>query len=175
MSHLTNAARAAAAAALIGGFALAGGGTATADPVPSNSAADINTLSGSLAKGYSLSNCKPAPADNMTFLTLAELDCGQNADASGPASAVYRLYGHGQALDGEFKAFIKDVSQTPCVDGGQTPMTWTQGQTSGQEACGTQNGVVTIIWTTNGKNVMGTIRSSNTDISALRQWWLANA
>ncbi|HEY0228557.1 MAG TPA: serine/threonine protein kinase [Mycobacterium sp.] len=125
--------------------------------------------------GYSLSNCKPGALDKMTFLTLAELDCGQNADPSGPASAVYRLYGYGQALDGEFKAFIKDVSQTPCVDGGQTPMTWTQGQTSGQEACGTENGVATITWTTNGKNVLGSIRSSNTDINALRQWWLANA
>ncbi len=175
MSHLTNGLRAATAAALMGSFALSASGTATADPSATNSAADINTLAGSLAKGYSLSNCQPAAADKMTFLTLAELDCGQNADSSGPASAVYRLYGHGEALAAEFKAFIKDVSQTPCVDGGQTPMTWTQGQTSGQEACGTQGGVATIIWTTDGKNVMASIRSSNTDVKALRQWWLANA
>ena len=175
MSLLTNALRAATAATLMGSFALAAGGTATADPAPSNSAADINTLAGSLAKGYSLSNCHPAAADKMTFLSLAELDCGQNADPSGPASAIYRLLGHGQALDAEFKGFIQDVSQTPCVDGGQTPMTWTQGQASGQEACGTQNGVATITWTTNGKNVLASIRSSNTDANALRQWWLANA
>lgn len=137
--------------------------------------ANINTLAGSLAKGYSLSNCQPAVADKLTFLSLAEIDCGQNADPSGPASAVYRLLGHGEALAAEFKAFIKDVSQTPCVDGGQTPMTWQQGQTSGQEACGTQNDVATITWTTDGKNVLASIRSSNTDVNALRQWWLANA
>jgi PknH-like extracellular domain len=137
--------------------------------------ANINTLAGSLAKGYSLSNCQPAVADKLTFLSFAEIDCGQNADSSGPASAVYRLLGHGEALNAEFKAFIKDVSQTPCVDGGQTPMTWQQGQTSGQEACGTQNGVATITWTTDGKNVLASIRSSNTDVNALRQWWLANA
>jgi hypothetical protein len=137
--------------------------------------ANINTLAGSLAKGYSLSNCQPAAADKLTFLSLAEIDCGQNADPSGPASAVYRLLGHGEALAAEFKAFIKDVSQTPCVDGGQTPMTWQQGQTTGQEACGTQNDVATITWTTDGKNVLASIRSSNTDVNALRQWWLANA
>jgi len=175
MSHLTNGLRAAAAAALMASFALAASGTATADPAPSNSAADIKTLAGSLAKGYSLSNCQPAALDKMTYLTLAELDCGQNADPSGPASAVYRLYGYGEALNAEFKFFIKDISQTSCVDGGPTPMTWTQGQTSGQEACGTQNGVATIAWTTDGKNVLASIRSSNTDVNALRQWWLANA
>jgi hypothetical protein len=137
--------------------------------------ANINTLVGSLAKGYSLSNCQPAAADKLTVLSLAEIDCGQSPDPSGPASAVYRLLGQGEALAAEFNAFIKDVSQTPCVDGGQTPMTWRQGQTTGQEACGTQNGVATITWTTDGKNVLASIRSSNTDVNALRQWWLANA
>jgi hypothetical protein len=174
MSHLTNGLRAATAAALMGSFALAASGTATADPNAGNSS-DINTLAGSLAKGYSLRNCQPAAADKLTFLSLAEIDCGKNVDPSGPASAVYRLLGHGEALNAEFKAFIKDVSQTPCVDGGQTPMTWTQGQTTGQEACGIQNGVATITWTTDGKNVLASIRSSNTDVNALRQWWLANA
>jgi hypothetical protein len=137
--------------------------------------ANINTLAGSLAKGYSLSNCQPVAADKLTFLSLAEIDCGQNADPSGPASAVYQLLGHGEALASEFNASIKAVSQTPCVDGGQTPMTWQQGQTTGQEACGTQNDVATITWTTDGKNVLASIRSSNTDVNALRQWWLANA
>jgi hypothetical protein len=174
MSHLTNALRAGAAAALLGSFAIANSGAAAADPNADNSA-NINTLAGSLAKGYSLSNCQPAAADKMTFLSLAELDCGQNTDPNGPASAVYRLLGHGEALAAEFNAFIKDISQTPCVDGGQTPMTWTQGQTTGQEACGTQNGVATITWTTDGKNVLASLRSSNTDVNALRQWWLSNA
>jgi hypothetical protein len=170
MSHLTNGLRAATAAALMGSFALAASGTATADP-NAGSSSDINTLAGSLAKGYSLSNCQPAAADKLTFLSLAEIDCGKNADPSGPASAVYRLLGHGEALAAEFKALIKDVSQTPCVDGGQTPMTWQQGQATGQEACGTQNDVATIAWTTEGKNVLASIRSSNTDVNALRQWW----
>lgn len=182
--------RSAAAIAAIGMLVAACGGNDQKSPASSTTtttttssgpalgqadSANINTLAGSLAKGYSLSNCQPAAADKLTFLSLAEIDCGQNADPSGPASAVYRLLGHGEALAAEFKAFIKDVSQTPCVDGGQTPMTWQQGQTTGQEACGTQNGVATITWTTEGKNVLASIRSSNTDVKALRQWWLANA
>lgn len=138
-------------------------------------AANINTLAGSLAKGYNLSNCHPAAADKLTFLSLAEIDCGQSPDPGGPASAVYRLLGHGDALAAEFRAFIKDVSQAPCVDGASTPMTWQQGESTGQEACGTQNDVATITWTIDGKNVLGSLRSSNPDASALRQWWLANA
>jgi hypothetical protein len=182
--------RSAAAIAAIGMLVAACGGNDQKSPASSTTtttttttspalgqadSANINTLAGSLAKGYSLSNCQPAAADKLTFLSLAEIDCGQNADPSGPASAVYRLLGHGEALAAEFKAFINDVTQTPCVDGGQTPMTWTQGQTTGQEACGIQNGVATITWTTDGKNVLASIRSSNTDVNALRQWWLANA
>lgn len=54
-------------------------------------AANINTLAASLAKGYNLTNCHPAAPDKLTFLSLAEIDCGQNPDPSGPASAVYRL------------------------------------------------------------------------------------
>jgi hypothetical protein len=138
-------------------------------------AANINTLAASLAKGYNLTNCHPAAPDKLTFLSLAEIDCGQNPDPSGPASAVYRLLGHGDALNAEFKAFINDLSQIPCVDGGSTPMTWRQGETTGQEACGTQNGVATITWTIDGKNVLGSLRSANPDANALRQWWLANA
>ena len=93
MSHVTNGLRAATAAALMGSFALAASGTATADPVPSNSAADIKTLAGSLAKGYSLSNCQPAALDKMTYLTLAELDCDKTpTPADQPRLPTLRIW-----------------------------------------------------------------------------------
>jgi hypothetical protein len=69
----------------------------------------------------------------------------------------------------------QDLAMTVCSpDTAQSPGTWQQGQTGGQRACGTQKDVATIIWTTDGKNVLGSIRSANTDMAALHQWWLAN-
>jgi hypothetical protein len=136
---------------------------------------NINSLATSLSKGYGLNNCQPAAAAQLTGLVLAELDCGQSPDSSGPASAIYRLLPHADALASDFKNMIQDMSLTACSpDTGQSPGTWHQGQTSGQMACGTQKNAATLIWTTDGKNVLGLIRSSNTDVNSLHQWWLAN-
>ncbi|MBW0012436.1 MAG: hypothetical protein JO059_04615 [Mycobacterium sp.] len=59
-------------------------------------------------------------------------------------------------------------------DTGQSPGTWHQGQASGQMACGTHQGAAVLTWTTDGKNVLGSIRWPNNDINALHQWWLSN-
>jgi hypothetical protein len=137
--------------------------------------ANVNLLATSLSKGYGLNNCQPVAADKLTGLVLAELECGQSPDPSGPASAIYRLLPHADALASDFKNMIQDMSMTPCSpDSTQSPGTWQQGQAGGQRACGTQKDVATIIWTTDGKNVLAAVRSSNTDMNALHQWWLSN-
>jgi hypothetical protein len=41
-------------------------------------------------------------------------------------------------------------------------------------ACGTQTDAATMVWTTNGKNVLGVLRWSNNDSNAVHQWWLGN-
>ena len=87
MSHLSKALRAASAAALIGGFALAGTATASADPT--GSSADVNTLAGALSKGYGLNNCQSSP---LSGSVVAELQCGQSPDPNGPAAGVYELF-----------------------------------------------------------------------------------
>jgi hypothetical protein len=173
MSHPTNALRAATAAALMGSFALAGSGTATADPNAGNSS-DINTLASSLSKGYGLNNCQPPAAGQMAVSIVAELDCGQSDDPSGPASAIYQLLPRAETLASDFKYFIQDVSLTACGDNGQSPTTWHQGQMAGQVACGTYKNTATITWTTDSKNVLGYIRSSNTDVNSLYKWWQGN-
>jgi hypothetical protein len=84
---------------------------------------------------------------------------------------------HADALASDFKNMIQDMSLTTCgQDSGGTPGTWGwhQGQAAGQAACGTQNNAATLTWITDGKNVLGSIRSSNTDVNSLYQWWLAN-
>jgi len=120
MSHLSNALRAATAAALMGSFALAGTVTATADPINTGSSSDINTLAASLSKGHGLNNCT---AQNITSGELAALTCGQSPDPSGPVQAKYILFSNGDALAGSFKASIKDDALTACGDAGQSPTT----------------------------------------------------
>jgi hypothetical protein len=137
--------------------------------------ANTNLLATSLSKGYGLNNCQPVAADKLTGLVLAQLDCGQSPDPAGPASATYQLLPHADALAADFKSMTQDMAMTACSpDTAQSPGTWQQGQAGGQRACGTQKDVATITWTTDGKNVLGSIHSANADMAALHQWWLSN-
>lgn len=132
-------------------------------------------LATSVSKGYGLNNCQPVPADKLTGVVLAQLDCGQSPDPAGPASATYQLLPHADALASQFKSMTADLTMAQCSpEGAPSPGAWQQGQSSGQRACGTQKDVATITWTTDGKNVLGSIHASNTDMAALHQWWLAN-
>lgn len=170
----SNALRAAAAAALVGGLAVTGSATAAADPADTGSPANINTLAASLSKGYGLNNCT---AQNLTSGELAALSCGQSPDPSGPVQAKYILFSNSDNLAGSFKASIKDDVLSACGDSGQSPTTWHQGGStgdSGQLACGTYQNAAEIIWTTDSKNVLSYIRGSSTDVAALYQWWRAN-
>ncbi len=174
MPRLSNALRAVTLAALVGGSALAGAGTATADPANTGSPSDINTLAASLSKGYGLNNCTP---QGITTGELASLTCAQNPDPSGPVQAKYILFNNGDNLAGSFKASIKDDVLGACGDSGQSPTNWHQGSNSGnagQVACGTYQNAAEIIWTTEAKNILSSIRGSNTDAAALYQWWRAN-
>jgi hypothetical protein len=173
-THLTNALRAATAAALISSFAFAGAATATADPTNTGSSAEVNTLAASLSKGYGLNNCT---AQNITGGQLASLTCGQSPDPSGPVMAKYILFDNADDLAGSFKASIKDDVMTACGDSGQSPTTWHQGNSTtstGSMACGTYQNGAEIIWTTDAKNILSYIRASNTDVPSLYQWWRAN-
>jgi hypothetical protein len=134
--------------------------------------ANANLLAGSVSKGYGLNNCQPAAPAKLTGPVLAELDCGQSPDPGGPVSATYRLLPNADALGSDFKNMTQGRALASC--GPDTGQTWQQGQAGGQVACGTQKDAATIVWTTNGKNVLGDLRWSNNDINALHQWWLAN-
>jgi hypothetical protein len=174
MSHLTTTLRAATAAALISGFAFAGTATGSADPTNTGNPADINTLAGSLSKGYGLNNCTP---EAVTGSQLARLTCGQSPDSAGPVQAKYILFSNADDLASSFKASIKDDVLTACGDSGQSPTSWHQGSSTtsaGSLACGTYQNGAEIIWTTDAKNILGLIRASNTDVPSLYQWWRAN-
>lgn len=172
MSHLNTALRVASAAAFTTTLAFAGCATASAAP-NTGSAADMNTLAASLSKGYGLNNCKPQELSETG--ELAELLCGQSPDSNGPGSGVYALFSDSTNLGSAFSSTIKDVSLAACGDAGQSPGTWKQnGQTGGQIACGTYKNYATLTWTTDAKNVLGHLTSSNADVNALYQWWRTN-
>ena len=174
MSYLTTTLRAATATALISGFAFAGTATTTADPANTGSSADINTLAGSLSKGYGLNNCT---AQAITGSQLARLTCGQSPDPNGPVQAKYILFSNADDLAASFKASIKDDVLTACGDSGQSPTTWHQGSSTtnaGSVACGTYQNAAEVIWTTDAKNILSYIRASNTDVPSLYQWWRSN-
>lgn len=171
MFPLTKALRAAAVAALTGGFAIAGTTVATADP-GTGSSADVNTLAASLSKGYGLNTCQSA---ELSGPVVAELDCGQSPDPNGPAAGVFQLFKNTTDLAGAFTDALNGVTQVACGDSGKSPTTWSQsGQTAGQVACGTYKNAAVITWTTDSKNVLSHIRASNTDVNALYQWWRTN-
>ncbi|OBI37618.1 serine/threonine protein kinase [Mycobacterium sp. E2238] len=172
MSHLNTALRAVSAAAVTGGLVFAASATAVAEP-NTGTAADMNTLAANLSKGYGLNNCKSQELTESG--ELAELLCGQSPDPSGPGSGVYALFSNGTNLASAFSSTIKDVSLAACGDAGQSPGTWKQnGQTGGQIACGTYKNYATLTWTTDAKNVLGHLTSSNSDVNALYQWWRTN-
>lgn len=173
MLHPTNTLRAATAAALTATCFCLGTATATADTT--GSSADVNTLASSLAKGYGLNNCQSTA---LTGAEVAELQCGQNPDSSGPASAVYELFTSGNDLTGAYASNLKDVTLSACSGSGSTaPGPWHQGnadQAGGQVACGTYKDVSVVLWTVDGKRVLGSVFSKG-DVPSLYKWWQANA
>ncbi|MGV0048577.1 serine/threonine protein kinase [Mycobacterium colombiense] len=175
MSDFSNALRAATATAISGGLALAGGGSAGADPGTTGNASDINALAASLSKGYGLNNCTAQNIDRST--QLAVLTCGQSSDPRGPVQAKYVLFTNADNLATSFKATIKEDVLVPCGDAGQSPSSWHKdGSTAsgGQAACGTYRNAAEIIWTTDAGNTLSYLRASNADVAALYQWWRAN-
>jgi hypothetical protein len=185
MSHLANALRAATAVALMGSFAWLASSTATADPEPTpdpsadpgtGNPADVNTLSANLSKGYGLNNCTAQP---ITGTQLASLLCGKNPDPNGPVQAKFFLFGKSDDMATWFKNSTKDDVLVNCGDSStKGPAPWHQGPSAtsngGQMVCGTYADGAEIIWTTDAKNILSYIRSSNGDVTALYKWWQAN-
>ena len=170
MSHLTTALRAATATALMGSFACLGTATATADP--------SDALVGSLSQGYTTSNCSPqAPSEVASVFptVVAILQCGQNADSSGPVLAKYFLFSNATDLGSSFTKLIGSDTLTKCGDA-TSPTTWKPhgaNDPAGQVACGTDSGQAEVIWTTDAKYVLAFVRGPNGDVGSLYQWWQA--
>jgi hypothetical protein len=111
MGNLANPLRYLTTAALVGSFACLGTATASADPT--------DTLTGALSKGYSSSNCGSQPVSEVQSAlptVQAVLQCGQNTDSAGPASAKYFQLPNSADLASGFTKLIASDQLTNCGD-----------------------------------------------------------
>jgi hypothetical protein len=169
MSYFVNAARTVAAASLVGGFACLGPATATADP--------SDALAGMLSKGYSPSNCElyqPGRSGE-----LAEYECANNADPSGPGRAVYWLFANTSGPADAFEVVNSTVVLTACPNNGPSPTTWHYDNTpdtpAGQLACAKTYGAPEVVWTQNENHMAAFILGGHwSDVAPLYQWWTTN-
>ncbi|MBV8861130.1 MAG: serine/threonine protein kinase, partial [Mycobacterium sp.] len=158
---------AAAAAALVGGYAWVCPATAAAD---SNS----DALAKMMSQGYTTSNCTAAQGTG----GLAAYECGQSPLPNGPTKALYILFGNSADTSAGFQGAIGDITAAPCKSGDPVPDTWSFDSSSntaaGQIACGTTNNdnVSMVIWTNDQNHMVGAIGGSNQ--AALYQWWQAD-
>jgi hypothetical protein len=171
MPYPTNALRAATAAAFTATFFCVGTATATAGP--------IDTLTSALSKGYTSGNCSTQQVSDVQGSfgapVVAVLQCGQNADSTGPMGGKYFLFGSSADTASSFTKLIGGDTLTNCGDA-KSPTTWHQGNSdsAGQVACGTDSGQAEVLWTVDSKNVLAFVRASNGDTAALYKWWQAN-
>lgn len=90
----------------------------------------------------------------------------------------YQLFKNANDLSGAYASNLKDVTLASCSgSGSKEPGPWHQGnadQAGGQMACGTYKDASLVLWTVDGKNVLGSIFSKS-DIPSLYKWWQANA
>jgi|GEM_PF-1072585 len=199
MPPLTTALRTATAAALMSAFALLGTSTAAADPAdpgtgpspdpgsglgvsastsptanPGNPD-DVNALLTAVSRGYDSTNCSSQPVTRTG--ELADVQCGQSPVTNGPSSATFSLFDNVDNLNASFTAANKKLSMASCGAATELPATWrnNSGQKAGQVACGTAQGIATVIWTAERKNLLAEITFPNNDVDGLYNFWRTRA
>jgi hypothetical protein len=142
---------------------------------PLSPAADPKAqLMGLLPAGFAADNCKPAATAPSG--ALAEVDCGQNDDAAGPAGGVFWLWANRADMAHGFQAAIGTITLADCSDNSESPGTWqntsTPDQVAGSVACGndTKRNQAQLVWTDNSKQLAGVVFGPT--VAALNQWWL---
>jgi hypothetical protein len=198
MSPRTTALRAAIVAALTGVSTYLGTTGAVADPTdppspsPGTSAGlgvspspsptanpgnpdDVNALLTAVSRGYDSTNCSSQPVTRTG--ELADVQCGQSPVTNGPSSATFSLFDNVDNLNASFTAANKKLSMASCGAATELPATWrnNSGQKAGQVSCGTAQGIATVIWTAERKNLLAEITFPNDDVDGLYNFWRTRA
>jgi serine/threonine kinase PknH len=146
---------------------------APADP-PSAPPDPNGQLMGLLPEGFDADNCKPAPSAPKG--ALAEVDCTQNDDASGPQGATLWLFDNRADMAGAFRDVTSSISLANCSGDTASPSVWNNNaapnKIAGSLACGTDTkyNVNQLVWTDNAKQTMTIVWGG--EIAGLNQWWM---
>lgn len=130
----------------------------------------VRRLLGVVPSGYA--SCEPLrpPISG----ALATVECGQNSNPGGPATASYSLFQTVDALEEAFRQSNDEDTLQQCPGGADSPGTWdfdsTPDQVEGWVACGTYEGTPDIMWTKSSDLMLGIAQGENLD--ALHQWWV---
>lgn len=130
----------------------------------------LRRLLGVVPSGYA--SCEPLrpPVSG----ALATVECGQNTNPGGPATASYSLFQTVEALDEAFRQSNDEDTLQQCPGGAESPGTWdydsTPDQVEGWVACGTYEGTPDIMWTKSSDLMLGIAQGD--DLTELHQWWV---
>jgi serine/threonine kinase PknH len=138
-----------------------------------DSAAEVRLMA-LLPKGYAGGSCTPVdPPEG----AVAQVECGDNADAGGPPSATYTVLDDRAALKSMFDGVVGASGKVNCPGNLQSPGPWrrnaTPDQVSGTLFCGLQKGHATVAWTDDAKLLLADVSSDppGPNLDQLYAWW----
>lgn len=165
----------AAVALIIGGWVALSGDDEPPAPVSHRNADAEAKLTALLPAGYATGVCNPVEP---TRSATAEIHCGRNTGAYGPASASYSLFADPAALAAAFDQVVKAGKPVICPGNIQSPGPWHKGATpdvpAGTLLCTQLDNTPTVVWSTTDKLLLSMV-SDPGGFNQLNSWWTAHA
>jgi hypothetical protein len=145
-----------------------------AAPTSTVDADGLERLKAVLPPGYSSDACRPVEA---TKDAVAMVDCTQNADVGGPATATYTLMKDGDALSAAMDNAVADAKIVNCPGNIQSPGPWRRNATptkvAGTLVCGLPQGKPLVAWTNDAELLLSVVRAGpeGPTLDQLYKWW----
>ncbi|SKK91546.1 serine/threonine protein kinase [Mycobacteroides abscessus subsp. massiliense] len=147
---------------------------APADASRSSNSSDIERLRALLPAGFTDGACRPdAPGPD----TAAQMVCGANTDAGGPAIARFLLAQPGVDLQVLLRSSLDGAQVVTCPGRIQSPGPWrrnaTPTQVAGTLICAVRGDLAAIAWTTDDKSLVNvaTGAKGGPTLPQLYTWW----
>ncbi|MCV7270145.1 hypothetical protein [Mycolicibacterium doricum] len=149
-----------------------------AEAADNGDSADLERLRALLPTGFADGACRPdAPGPD----TAAQMVCGANTDAGGPATARFLLAERGVDLQVLLRSSLAGVDVVTCPGRIQSPGPWrrnaTPNQVAGTLICATRGDLATVAWTTDEKNRVNVATGGKTGptLAQLYTWWSSHS
>jgi serine/threonine kinase PknH len=149
-----------------------------ADSGDSGDSGDLERLRRLLPSGFADEACQPdAPGPD----TAAQVVCGANTDAGGPATARFLLAAPGADLQVLLRSSLAGAEVVTCPGRIQSPGPWrrnaTPNQVAGTLICATRGDLATVAWTTDEKNLVNVAAGGQNGptLAQLYTWWSSHS